>query len=399
MVRHFLHHYQSNILDIHSRLRRSTIHNDANDYNVLVNGCERPATDVTGMIDFGDAVFSQCVNELAIAVAYGMLGQADPLDMAQQIVGGCHQVFPLTDEEIVCVYSLAAMRLCTSVVISAERQRTHPDDTYLSVSAEPAWDCLRRLQQVSPNFAHFALRSACGKPAHPAEPRLMTWMSDHQASFLPVMKLMGDPVTLDLSVDGQQFALDELTDMDHQPMSSRSIQKYMEQQQRSWAIGRYGEARRCYSAPQYTSGLPFENRWRTIHLGIDLFADAGSPVFAPYPGTVVGVANNDAIGDYGPTVILKHVARIDGRPLEFYSLYGHLDRRTVTRWQTNDQIQAGGRIGSLGTESENGGWPPHLHVQLMLDLLGESTNFPGVAALANATFGNQSVRTRVHFWD
>jgi hypothetical protein len=36
-------------------------------------------------------------------------------------------------------------------------------------------------------------------------------------------------------------------------------------------------------------------------------------------------------------------------------------------------------IADIGPRPENGNWPPHLHFQVMLDLLGNSGDYPGVA--------------------
>ena len=48
------------------------------------------------------------------------------------------------------------------------------------------------------------------------------------------------------------------------------------------------------------------DEWRTIHLGMDLFIQEGSPVFAPLDGIVHSFANNNRKHDYGPTIILEH---------------------------------------------------------------------------------------------
>ena len=64
--------------------------------------------------------------------------------------------------------------------------------------------------------------------------------------------------------------------------------------------------------------------WRTVHIGLDLFAPPGTPVLAPLDGVVHSVADNASPLDYGPTVILEHEAGPGGPP--FYTLYGHLSR-------------------------------------------------------------------------
>ena len=148
-------------------------------------------------------------------------------------------------------------------------------------------------------------------------------------------------------------------------------------------VGRYGEARLLYDTPAFQARGGHGPESRTVHLGLDFFAPAGSPVRAPLAGTVLAVAHNDKPLDYGPTVILRHTTP-DGTG--FHTLYGHLDRATLDHLAPGDRVQPGDVIGRLGDASVNGGWPPHLHLQVMaLDpLFDEGTpphergNYPGV---------------------
>jgi len=96
LVRRFFERYRAQTEPQLPELRCSVIHSDANDYNVLVGTVGDRRQAVTGVIDFGDMVYSRTVNELAIACAYAMLDKADPLAAAQSVVNGYHQVYPLT---------------------------------------------------------------------------------------------------------------------------------------------------------------------------------------------------------------------------------------------------------------------------------------------------------------
>ena len=44
-------------------------------------------------------------------------------------------------------------------------------------------------------------------------------------------------------------------------------------------------------------------------------------------------------------------------------------------------IEAGEKLAEIGPYPENGDWPPHLHFQLMTDMLGFEGDFPGVCAV------------------
>ena len=121
-------------------LRKSVIHGDANDYNVLVEGNE-----VVGLIDFGDIVYSYTVGDLAIAVAYVVLGKEDPYAAAAPVIEGYVLEFPLTKEELDALWTLVKLRLCMSVAIAAYQQAQQPENEYLGVSQNLIAQTLPRL--------------------------------------------------------------------------------------------------------------------------------------------------------------------------------------------------------------------------------------------------------------
>jgi murein DD-endopeptidase MepM/ murein hydrolase activator NlpD len=135
--------------------------------------------------------------------------------------------------------------------------------------------------------------------------------------------------------------------------------------------GGYGQDRNLYTQPLFA---PEGEEPRTVHLGIDIFAPAGADVFAPVDGCVHSFQVNDKPGDYGPTIILEHPAGAE----KFHTLYGHLSRDSLKGLKHGDAFMAGERIASLGTKRENGGWPPHLHFQIILDIGKARGDYPGV---------------------
>lgn len=141
-------------------------------------------------------------------------------------------------------------------------------------------------------------------------------------------------------------------------------------------VGGYNEHRVIYRRSPHFSQT---TEPRVIHLGIDLWAEAGTPVFAPLDGVVHSFNDNNNFGDYGPTIILEH--EDNGKPL--YSLYGHLSRQSLKGLFEGKSIKAGQQIAEIGPYPENGDWPPHLHFQLMTDMLGLKGDFPGVCSLSD----------------
>ncbi|MFC5412021.1 peptidoglycan DD-metalloendopeptidase family protein [Larkinella bovis] len=140
-------------------------------------------------------------------------------------------------------------------------------------------------------------------------------------------------------------------------------------------VGGYNEHRVIYRRSAHFNQT---DEPRCIHLGMDLWAAAGTPVFAPLDGVVHSFQDNDQFGDYGPTLILEHER--NGKPL--FSLYGHLSRLSLTGLQRGKRVATGQKIGEIGPYPENGDWPPHLHFQLMTDLLGHQGDFPGVCSVS-----------------
>ena len=139
--------------------------------------------------------------------------------------------------------------------------------------------------------------------------------------------------------------------------------------------GGYGETRAIYDTPIFN---PPGQTPRTLHLGLDVFAAAGTPVRCPLDGEVHSFQVNSSAKDYGPTIILKHRPAPD---LTFYTLYGHLSEDSLAGLATGQTIKAGETLGRLGDNDVNGGWAPHLHVQIMLDMMGKSGDFPGVCVI------------------
>ena len=137
-------------------------------------------------------------------------------------------------------------------------------------------------------------------------------------------------------------------------------------------VGGYGEDRSLYTQPLFA---PEGDEPRTVHLGVDIFAPADSEVITPLNARVHSSRINDNAGDYGPTIILEHTP---APGIKFHTLYGHLNRESLKGLKPGAAFMAGERFAGLGTKRENGGWPPHLHFQLILDIGAAKGDYPGV---------------------
>jgi 4-aminobutyrate aminotransferase-like enzyme/Ser/Thr protein kinase RdoA (MazF antagonist) len=192
--------FESQVSPVLDQLRRTVIHGDANDYNVLVqpgndwpvwhrhpayaHGRDARATSqVTGLIDFGDMVHSFTIGDLAVAIAYVILDKTDPLAAAVAMVSGYSQEYPLNETEIDVLYRLILMRLCMSVCLAAHQQQQRPDNEYLEISQRSIANSLPGLAMIDPRKAAAAFRDACRMSQH--------GFSNSEATLIARRKLLG----------------------------------------------------------------------------------------------------------------------------------------------------------------------------------------------------------------
>jgi len=370
-----------------AKLRHSVIHNDANDHNLLVSMVVPDASGgagprVTGIVDFGDMVYSVTAAELAIAAAYAILGKPDPVAAAAHVVAGYHGAFPLTEMEIGSLFGLICIRLCSSVALSAFQRKQEPRNAYLAISEGPAWKTLGLLATVPAELAHYAFRHACGLEPCPKRPALVRWLGRHATELGPVVGLNSGaltPAVLDLSVGSTE--LETADSFGNRGAAAGTTIGSTAMPEGAVGIGRYNEARSCYTDDAFRHPGNDGPEWRTVHLGIDLFVREGTPVLAPLDGEVHSLRNNSGRLDYGPTVILRH--RVGNDQVDFFTLYGHLDLATLAGMAPGRMVRRGDRIGAVGSREVNGGWTPHLHFQIIGDMLGREGEFPGVATPAS----------------
>ncbi len=366
--------WDTDVVPILDDVPQQAIHGDANEFNVLVHTPQLASPEIAGLIDFGDLSNSARIAEVAIAAAYASLGTTNPLAVARAVVMGYHRVHPLLVEECQVLWPMMQARLAMSITYAAERRKLDPKNTYASASEDGAWTSLEYMAQTPNALAAAVFREACGFSPVSNVRAITQWLDEHADEIHPVVQ--PDPRqskrhTFDLSVGSPLLAmLDNTTDP---VVAGQAMKAELAANGAAIGIGRYGEARLVYTSPHFTAA---HGERRSIHLGVDLFMPAGTPVCAPLAGTVHSFADNDVALDYGPTVILSH----EPKPgLRFYTLYGHLSRASLNKLHIGQPIGAGQVFAWLGDAEENGGWVPHLHLQLITDMLGIEGNYPGVA--------------------
>ncbi len=371
LARYFLALFEKEALPRLPYLRQSVNYNDANDYNILVDhDLENPG--VIGVIDFGDATFTHTINELAIAAAYVAMHKPDPLAAIVQLTRGFHRVFPLKEEEVAALFPLMGARLLISVTCSALNLTENADNTYLQISDQSAWTLMEKLRLLSPRLVHASIRHACGWEPCPKMELFTAWVRENQLSLHPIVPGdLNEAVWLDIGVGSAD--LGNYADIEDPQKLHQNI---LAAQQGRAGIGRYNEVRPFYTTDAYAEQGNEGPAWRSVHIGLDIFMPPGTPVYAPLDGFVHSFQDNAQERDYGPTIILEHQVSED---LCFFTLYGHLTRSSLPDLQIGQLIKAGQAFCQIGPMPENGNWSPHLHFQVILDMLDKSGDFPGVA--------------------
>ncbi|CAH1002061.1 Acetylornithine/succinyldiaminopimelate aminotransferase [Neolewinella maritima] len=352
-------------------LRRSINYNDAHELNLLVGSDGT----VSGVIDFDDACRTATVCELAIACAYAAVDLPDPLGAMREVVAGYHAVFPLQEDELAALYDLICARLLLTVTKAAENRALRPDNDYLTISEATAWSLLTKLRSIHPHLARAHFRVAAQLPAHPNWDAYHSWCTE-AAEPAAVMQFSNSRMTpLDLGVGSTTLGINRT--FEDLPTFSTHVRRHLEDRDADLAIGGYGETRPVYTTDAFQSIGNDGPRWRSVHLGLDVWSrQAGHPVYCPLDGTVYHCGADPTPGGYGATLILQHSPTPS---LTFFTLYGHLSGSFTEGIRAGAQVRCGQLLAYVGATDTNGGWPPHLHFQIMLDMLDQSVDFPGVA--------------------
>jgi len=214
-------------------------------------------------------------------------------------------------------------------------------------------------------------------------PRLIQELKKNQKNFHSVVPF--DPstekiVSLDLSKNNADLTEEIYTDS---KKFSEYITNKLKTSDAKFGIGGYNENRNLYKtsklfdteSPKVSlAGGDLEGAFRTLHLGLDIWGNAGTTVSAPLGGMIHSFAFNNTFGDYGATIILQHQLGT----VNFYTLYGHLSLADISDLRIGQFITRGQIFGHFGKPAENGYWPPHLHFQLILDIGNYHGDYPGV---------------------
>jgi len=356
-------------------LRKSVVHNDINDNNIVISKDLRDPK-VLALIDYGDAIYTPIINDLGVAGMYLPMHQPDVLAAILPFVKGYHESFPLEEKELALLYSSIAMRLVISLTKAKINEQEEPENQYHQISAQAGWMVLEQWYHLNEAFVTYNFRAVCGFSPHPEENDFKEWTAQKEFKLTDLF-----PTILRTKASRVDFGLESKliarkNDFDNVALMNYRLSELEQKSPDAILTGGYLEPRFLYTTNAYRVEGNNGYEYRSIHIGTDFWLPAQTPVHALVAGEVVSVHDNGNDKDYGPTIIIKHTYNSNKY---FYTLYGHLSRSSLTEVKAGQKIVKGALIGWLGTEKENGTWIPHLHFQVMLDLLGNVFDFPGVA--------------------
>ncbi len=337
-------------------LPQAFLHNDLNDDNLLLEGDPEEATaERLAVLDFGDAVRGPRIMELATAAFYLSIGTPDPLRAAEAVLRSSAGLLPVLEAEADLFRVAITSRALVSAAMSASRQET--GEAYLFTSEEGAWRFLDEIARTPGPFLDARFRNAAGFAPPRSDPALLA------RGAVPPIAIPEGAKVLDLGPESP--AVDPAD-----PIGSLGAHL-----PEGVSIGRYREPRLLYRGPAFHPQAVAEatREPRTIHLGIDVFAPAGTPVVSPLDGEIAWLRDDAVPFGFGSCLAIRHEGG-------FETLYGHLGRKCLTSLEPGQRVRAGERFAALGSPEENGGWPPHLHFQVLAFDLGFSDDPPGVAS-------------------
>ena len=361
----------------YSKLRKSVVHNDPNDNNIIVTQ-DILHPKAKAAIDYGDAIYTQTINDVAILCAYGVMRHTDVLDASLAFVKGYHSSFSLLEDELVHLYNAIAMRLVIIVTRAAMSKIDEPDNEYLWISEEPAWEVLKKLYQISPEFALYSFRNTCGFTAHPNQEKFKNWSKKNTfflSDLFPTID-KNEIHHIDLSVSSKWIGHQK--DFNNLELFQFKIDQLQKKVPTKIIAGGYLEPRALYTSTAYNKVGNNGRESRSIHLGIDYWLPEKTPVHALFDGEIMIAVNDVGEKEYGGLVVLKHKTTT----FEFYTLYGHNTVESATKHKVGDIILKGEKIAELANYPENGNWAPHLHFQILLSLFDYKSDYPGVGYLS-----------------
>ena len=248
---------------------------------------------ISGLIDFGDSVFTQTVNDLAITLAYAITEIPDPLSAALDIVKAYNKNYSFSEDELKCLYTLVGMRLATTLTNASIKKEEFPDDEYYVISEKPAQNLLLKWFKVNESFANYSFRNACGYSAHPLEEKFEIWAKSNQIFLKTIFPTVTSEKIVNLDMSVGSTLLGNISEYNDPEVSEFKLKQFQKHHPKTILLNGYLETRPFYTTDAFKSEGNNGPEYRTVHLGTDFWVPAETPVHAPFDAIVKVIHHNN----------------------------------------------------------------------------------------------------------
>ena len=375
IIKKFQDRFES-IQKSYKKLRKSFIHNDINDNNIIVSS-NYLKPKIKAIIDFGDTIRTQTINDLAVTCTYSIMNCENPLSASLDVIKGYNESYRLTEKELYHLYTLIGMRLVISLTKSRINKLKFKENKYLLISEKPALKLINKWYKINENLAYYFFRNSCGFKAHPNEMKFKKWVKTKKLSLAKMFPLISKNqiFKIDLSVESKWVKL--FKNFQNLQLFENTINHVQHHNKNKIIGGGYLEDRQLYNTKNYQRISNDGIEKRTIHLGIDFWIKEGNKVVNLFDGIIDIITVDKKPKGYGGLIILKH----ELKDFSFFTLFGHLDFNRFD-YKKGEILKKGDLVGYIGNKNQNGNWVPHLHFQIILSKLGFINDFPGVGYLS-----------------
>ena len=351
LVNYYLSLFEKN-KELLKSLPSSIIHNDANDYNVIIYQSKNSLQ--FGIIDFGDMVYSHTIINLAVGIAYLILNTQDPIQIIQHVVRGYNSVSKLNEVELQVLFVLITTRLTMSVCISAYQQTLEPQNKYLTISEEPAWKMLSKLKDANPLWIELLLRSECSYQPILSTELVKKWILNNENAIKPIItQSLTKFEIINLEVDSPLGNLNELTD---QMFKAKCIESHLNNNFKTIGVVQSLTARIDYLEHAYLFQSNNRIKFKNYSSAMEIYSLENLEIFSPLDGELFKIIIS-AMNFF--TVVLEH--KTDFGAI-FYSIYSNIHIENLNNVAEGLKLSKGSKIGDLIGLHNN---PYPLKIQLL----------------------------------
>ncbi|SKB80209.1 hydroxylysine kinase /5-phosphonooxy-L-lysine phospho-lyase apoenzyme [Salegentibacter holothuriorum] len=322
-----------------AKCRKSIVHNDINDRNIIV---QLNSEKVIGLIDFGDATYTATINDLAVCITYAMMEKKQVLEAAIEVIKGYHASFPLKKEELEILYWLVGARLIISLTKAQLNAQNEPENEYHQISAAGGWELIKKWHRISPDFARILFQNTCG---YKEKKKVLLFKEYSQASNYHLSDLIETKKTASfqpLNLDISSNSISNMEDVRTREKMANRIQALWLEENEKIFFGGYNEVRPELINEKNRITTLNGDFWKNLFLGIQFWYFKKFKLRALIPGKIIELDETEKI------LIIEHP--FDNKE-KFYSIYRNL--KIESSKEVDQEIDKGSLLGTHKPTEKN----------------------------------------------